>query len=105
MMQTLRTLMKAGLGAIDLTEEKLRGVFDELVRRGEVTEKDATHLLATWKTRAAERHETLATQIRAIVREELKAQHVPRRDELETLAQHVARVERQVIPVEEVPAR
>ena len=53
----------------------------------------------------AERHEALATQIRAIVREELKTQHTPRRDELETLAQHVARVERQVIPLEEVPAR
>ena len=46
MIRTLRTLMLAGLGTLDLTEERLRAAFGDLVERGEVTEKDARDLVA-----------------------------------------------------------
>jgi polyhydroxyalkanoate synthesis regulator phasin len=105
MIRTLRTLMLAGLGALDFTEEKLRAVFDDLVHRGEVTELDAKHLLATWSKHAGERRDELDRQVRAIVREELEKQNIPRRDELDAVTQHVTRIERQVIPLEDVPAR
>lgn len=105
MVRTLRTLMLAGLGALDFSEEKLRAVFDDLVHRGEVTDLDAKHLLATWSKRAGERRDELARQIRVIVREELQKQDFPRRDEFDALTQHMTRVERQVIPLEDVPAR
>lgn len=105
MIRLLRNLTLAGLGAVDLTEEKLHTLFDELVQRGEVTEKDAKDLIAAWTKRATERREALSTQVRDIVREELARQNVPRRAELDALADHVARLERQVVPIEEMPAR
>jgi polyhydroxyalkanoate synthesis regulator phasin len=105
MTRTLRTLMLAGLGALDLTEEKLRGAFDDLVHRGELHEKDAKDLVAAWKSRADERRAALARQVRDIVRDELTHHGLARQDDLDRLAAHLARLERQMAPAEEVPAR
>jgi polyhydroxyalkanoate synthesis regulator phasin len=89
MVRTLRKLMLAGLGTLDLTEEKLRGVFDELVARGEVTEGDARDLVAAWTKRATERRAAQVSQIRELVREELKLESV-RREEFAALSEVVA---------------
>jgi polyhydroxyalkanoate synthesis regulator phasin len=105
MTRTLRTLLLAGLGALDLTEEKLRGAFDELIHRGELHEKDAKDLVAAWKSRARERHEALGRQVRDVVRDELTHQKFARQDDLDRLAAHLARLERQVAPAVEVPSR
>ena len=105
MTRTLRMLMLAGLGALDLTEEKLRETFDELVHRGELHEKDVSDLVASWKRRAAERRDAMARQMRDIVRDELRREGFARQDDLDQLAAHVARLERQVAPAEEVAAR
>jgi polyhydroxyalkanoate synthesis regulator phasin len=105
MTPTLRTLMLAGLGALDLTEEKLRSAFEDLVHRGELHEKEAKDLVAAWKSRAEERREEMARQMRDVVRDELTRQKFARQAELDQLAAHFARLERQVAPVEEVPAR
>ena len=101
----LRALMLAGLGALDFTEEKLATMFDELVHRGELHEKEAKDLVAAWKTRAEERRQALAAQIRNIVKEELNRHELARQEEVDRIAEHLARIERQVMPIEEVPAR
>ena len=104
MIRTLRTLMLAGLGTLDLTEEKLRSVFDDLVHRGEISEKDARDLVATWVKRATERRGAFAKQVRDLVQEELKT-HAVKREEFDALAELVARIERRTSPVEDVPVR
>ena len=105
MIRTLRTLMLAGLGALDLTEERLRAAFDELVERGEVTEKDARDLVATWTKRATDRRAAFTKQVRELVREELKIEEVSR-EEFDALAELVARLERRMgSPVEDVSVR
>jgi polyhydroxyalkanoate synthesis regulator phasin len=104
MTRTLRTLMLAGLGALDLTEEKLRAAFDELVHRGEMHEQDAKDLVSAWRNRSYERREAVSRQVRDVVRDELTRQKFARQDELDQLAAHLARLERQVAPAEEVPA-
>ena len=104
MIQTLRTLILAGLGTLDLTEEKLQTAFEELVTRGEVTEKDARDLVATWAKRATERREAFRKQVRELVREELKVAEV-KRDEFDALAELVARLERRTALPEDVPVR
>ncbi|MFI5178392.1 MAG: phasin family protein [Vicinamibacterales bacterium] len=105
MTRTLRTLMLAGLGALDLTEEKLHAAYDDLVHRGELHEKDAKDLAAAWKKRAQERRDALAREVRDIVNEEIKRHNLTHRTELDQLAEHVARLEQRVSPAEEVPAR
>ena len=105
MTHTLRTLMLAGLGALDFTEEKLREVFEGLVHRGEIHEKEAADLVAAWKKRADERREIVARQMREIAIQELKRHDFVRRGELDRLAEHVTRLEQRVAPVEELTAR
>ena len=105
MTRTLRTLMLAGLGALDLTEEKLRGAFNDLVHRGELHEQEASDLVAAWKRRADERHAALTRELRGIVQDELKRQGFARQQEVDQLAAHLTRLERQVLPAEELPAR
>ena len=104
MIRTLRTLMLAGLGTLDVTEDKLRTAFEDLVKRGEVTEKDARDLVATWTTRATERREAFRKHVRELVREELKLTEV-RREEFDALAERFARLERRVAPVDDVSVR
>ena len=105
MIGMLRTLMLAGLGTLDFTEERLREAFDELVVRGEVTEKDARDLVATWTKRATDRRAAFAKQVRELVREELKMEEVSR-EEFNALAELVARLERRLAsPVEDVSVR
>lgn len=104
MIRTLRTLLLAGLGTLDVTEEKLRTAFEDLVKRGEVTEKDARDLVATWTTRAIERRDAFRKQVREFVREELKMAEV-RREEFDALAELVARLERRTPPPDDVPVR
>ena len=104
MIRTLRTLMQAGLGTLDVTEEKLRTAFDELVIRGEVAEQDARDMVATWTKRATERREAFRRHVRELVREELKMAEV-RREEFDALAELVARLERRTALPEDVPVR
>ena len=104
MIRTLRTLMLAGLGTLDVTEEKVRAAFEDLVKRGEVTEKDARDLVASWTKRATERREAFRNQVRELVREELKIAEVSRQ-EFDALAELVARLERRTAPVDDVPIR
>ena len=104
LVQMLRTLMLAGLGTLDLTEEKLRATFDEFVQRGEVTEKEARDLIATWTTRALERRDAFRKQVRELVREELRVGEVTR-EEFDALTALVARLERRTAPPDDVSVR
>ena len=104
MIRTLRTLMLAGLGTLDITEEKLRAAFEDLVKRGEVTQQDARDLVATWTKRATERREAFRMQVRDLVRQELKMDTVTR-EEFDALAELVARLERRTPPADDVTGR
>ena len=104
MVGTLRTLMLAGLGALDFTEDKLRRGLDELVLRGELAENDARDLVAAWVRRATERRTALAEEVRRVVREELRATEVSRQ-EFETLADAVSRLEQRMSDRDDVPVQ
>jgi len=94
MLDTLRRLLLAGLGTIDITEEKLRPVLDDLIARGEVTEKDAREMLADWKRKASEQKSKLQEQVEESVGRTLERMGVARRAEIDALAARVAALER-----------
>lgn len=65
MANLLRTLLLMGLGAAELTEERVEAALDELVTRGELAEREARLLAGRWRRQrardvaAAERLEAL----------------------------------------------
>ncbi len=96
MLEALRKLLLAGLGTVDLTEEKLKAVFDDLVARGEVSEKDARQLVSDWAKRAGEQRTKIQQQVDEAVRRALERVGVSRRADLEKLESRIADLERRV---------
>ena len=96
MVDALRKLLLAGLGTLELTEEKARTVFNDLVARGELSDKDARELLSNWKTRASEQRGRFQQDIDGAVNKTLSAMGLARRSDLDTLNSRVAELERKL---------
>ncbi|NWG13693.1 MAG: phasin family protein [Acidobacteria bacterium] len=96
MLEPLRKLLLAGLGTVDLTEEKLKAVFDDLVARGEVGEKEARELISGWAKKAGEQKTKIQQQVEEAVHRTLERIGVPHRSDLERLEARIADLERRV---------
>ena len=98
MLDTFRKAWLAGLGTLELTEEKLEGMLRDLVGRGEVTEQEARSFVDQWKQRLAARREDLQRETREAVHRALRGLDVASRQEVESLAKRVDALERQATP-------
>ena len=96
MADLLRKLLLAGLGTLDLTEEKVKAVFEELVKRGEMNEKDARELVSSWKDRANEQRQKVQALVDESVQKGLKAVGYVKLSDYNTLAARVAELERKL---------
>jgi len=96
MLEPLRKLLLAGLGTVDLTEEKLKAIFDDLVARGEVSEKDAKELISGWAKRAGEQRTKIQQQVDETVRRTLEKMGLSHRADLDKLEARIADLERRV---------
>jgi polyhydroxyalkanoate synthesis regulator phasin len=95
--------MLAGLGALDLTEEKARAVFDDLVARGEMSDKEARETLSDWTRRAGEQRQKLQQQIEDAVHRALDRMGLARRAEMDALQARLAELERRLADRQEPP--
>lgn len=93
MIDTLRKLLLAGLGALDLTEEKAKAVFADLVARGELSEKDAKDMISSWSKRAAEQRDHLQKDVEQAVHSALGKMGIARQTEIDALKAKVADLE------------
>ena len=93
MLEPLRKLLLAGLGTVDLTEEKLKAVFEDLVARGEVSEKEARELISGWAKRAGEQRMKIQQQVDEAVQRALTRFGVSHRTDLERLESRIADLE------------
>ncbi len=93
MVDALRKLLLAGLGTIDLTEEKAKAIFNDLVARGELSEKDAKELISSWTKRAAEHRGRLQEDIEQGVQRALSAMGIARKAEVEALKAKIDELE------------
>lgn len=76
MLDALRTLLLAGVGAIDLTDEKMRRVVEELTRRGELAADEARELATLWAAGAREQRDAMTERVRVAVDEALARNNV-----------------------------
>ena len=63
MNKTLRKVLLAGLGAAVLTEQAARKVFNELVKKGKVSEKDAKAMIKNMVNKAKKDKDKVAKQV------------------------------------------
>lgn len=76
MLDTIRTLLLAAVGAVDLTEDKVRAIADDLVRRGTLAADEAKAVVAEWAQATSRRHSGMDDRIRLAVDEALGRHNV-----------------------------
>ncbi len=96
MNESLRKLLMAGLGAVYLTEEKAKSLFDELVKHGEMNEQDAREMFASWRKRAGEQSDKIQKQVDEAVQTGFKAMGYVKKSEVDSLAARIEELERKL---------
>jgi polyhydroxyalkanoate synthesis regulator phasin len=94
MLENLKKALLAGLGALDLSEDKAREFFDALVQRGELTEKEAREFVAGWRARAAEQGGRVEQLARETVQRVVDSLQLVRKSDLEKLEARILALER-----------
>jgi polyhydroxyalkanoate synthesis regulator phasin len=84
-------LMGAGLAV--MTTDKVKELIDELVRKGEISEKEAEENLEEWKQKAQQMRNEWEEKIEEAISAVLKRMNIPSRRELEDLKERLARLE------------
>jgi polyhydroxyalkanoate synthesis regulator phasin len=95
MIDTLRKVLLAGLGTLELTDEKLHATLGDLIKRGEISEQEGRELAGQWQRRLARRREELQQEARAAVQRALRGLDVATQQELEALTSRVDALEQQ----------
>jgi len=103
MVEALRKLLLAGLGTLDLTEEKLKAVFSDLVARGEMSEKEARELITNWTKRATEQRGRMKEDLEQAVNRTLQAMGLAKRSDVDALSARLAELERRMSGAGDTP--
>ncbi len=95
MLEILRKGYLIGIGLASLTREKVEEVVDELVRRGEVAEKDRPRIVEDLVTRMRDEQKRLSNTVRETVQRVVGEMGVPTRQQLDELRQRLEKLEQQ----------
>ena len=93
MLDILKKTYLAGLGLATLTRDKVEEIVDELVRRGEVAEKDRTHVVQDLLDRARDEQKKLSSSVRDTVQKVIGELGVPTRRQFLDLVSRVETLE------------
>jgi polyhydroxyalkanoate synthesis regulator phasin len=104
MLDTIRQAFLVGLGTLDLTEEKLHGALSDLIKRGELTEKEAHQFKDEWRQRLTSRRDKLQQEAKDAVQRALAGLNVASRHDIEAMAKRVSALEEEVAQLRQAMA-
>ncbi len=93
MLDLFRKGYLVGLGLASLTREKVEEVVDELVKRGEVAEKDRPGVVDDMITRMRDEQKRLTNMLRETAQKVVVDMGVPSRQQFDELLKRVERLE------------
>ncbi|MDI9570563.1 MAG: hypothetical protein QM278_07550 [Pseudomonadota bacterium] len=93
MFDALRKAVLFGAGLAVMTTEKMRDFAEELVRKGEISEKEAREILGEWMERSKLARREMEVKTEAMVDKALRRMNLPTRSELEELKERLAKLE------------
>jgi polyhydroxyalkanoate synthesis regulator phasin len=82
-----------GLGLASLTREKVEEVVDDLVKRGEVAEKDRPRVVDDMLTRMRDEQKRLTNTLRETAQKVIVEMGIPSRQQFDELLKRVERLE------------
>ena len=94
MFDILKKTYLFGLGLASLTREKAEEIVDDLVKRGEVAEKDRSKVLDDVLHRVQEEQEKLFHTVRDFVKKTVHEMGLPTKDDYTDLVNRVEELER-----------
>lgn len=96
MFDFLKKTYLAGLGLLSLTRERAEELVDELIKRGEVAEKDRSKFVEDLITRVREEQEKLFKTVSDTVKKVVHEMGLPTRDEFIDLQKKVEDLENEL---------
>jgi polyhydroxyalkanoate synthesis regulator phasin len=101
MSDILRKTYLFGLGLASMTKEKVEEVVDDLVQKGEVTEKDRGDIMSDLWTKAKEEQQRLSETVRENVKHYIGEMRVPSRAQYDELLKRIEDLEQRLQGEEE----
>ncbi|HOF04931.1 MAG TPA: hypothetical protein PK175_10410 [Syntrophales bacterium] len=93
MFDTLRKAVLFGAGLAVMTTEKMKGFAEELVKRGEMSEKEAREALTEWMEKSKQARRDIEEKTEAMVNAVVSRMNIPTRSEMEELKARLAKLE------------
>jgi polyhydroxyalkanoate synthesis regulator phasin len=93
MFDLLKKTYLAGLGLASMTQEKIEELVDDLVKRGEVAEKDRGKIIEDMLNRVQEEQDKLFKKVREYVKKVVHEMGLPTQDEFSELQKRIEKLE------------
>ncbi|RKX25836.1 MAG: hypothetical protein DRP47_09150 [Candidatus Zixiibacteriota bacterium] len=90
----------AGLGAISISRDKVEGIIDDLVKRGELSQEEKRGMLSELLESVEKRQTELGDFIRKEIRQILESLDIPSREEINKLKEEIERLNKQDVDKE-----
>jgi polyhydroxyalkanoate synthesis regulator phasin len=93
MLDYIRRITLAGAGLAIMTTEKVQEIMDELVKKGEMTEKEAREAVSEFVEKSKRAKKDLEDKMEQTVTGLLNSMNVPTRKEIEEIKERLTRLE------------
>jgi len=94
MFDYIRKMTLAGAGLAILTSEKIQEIMDDLVKKGEMTEKEARETVDEYVEKSKQAKKDLEEKMEQMVTRFLNRMNIPTRKELEEIKVRLAQLEK-----------
>lgn len=94
MFEHSRKAILLGLGALELTREKVDSLVDELIKRGEVAAKERSALVEEFLKTAEEEEKKVLEKINTALRSAVTELGLATKEDLQTIERRLERIER-----------
>jgi len=94
MFNLLKKMIWLGAGLAVMTAEKIEAVVAELIKKGQLSEKEGKELAAELVARSIEAKKELGEKVEKILSDTLKKLNIPTRKDLEELKKRLERLEK-----------
>jgi len=97
MFEHSRKAILLGLGALELTREKVESFVDELVKRGEASAKEKAGLVDELLKAAEEEEKKVMEKISSALREVISELGLATKEDLQAIERRLERIERRLV--------
>ncbi|MBI5167184.1 MAG: hypothetical protein HY998_05515 [candidate division NC10 bacterium] len=101
MWELVRKALLAGIGAVTLSQDRLREMVNELIAQGQLTKEEGNRFIKELLERAEQTKEEWEGKVTELISRALAKMNIPTKDDLEGLKARMAELEKRLLALEE----